>query len=400
MKTRLLNLAVELELELKGNILNFWIENALDKKYGGFYGYLSNDNSPLVTASKGSIQCSRILWTYSAAYRMFGDQEYLKMAEYAYDYLTEYFIDPEYGGVFWELEYTGEILNPKKQLYAIAFALYGMTEFYRASGNKDALGMAVNLYETIEANGFDNKNNGYTEAFSRDWQEIKDFRLSEKDTNECKSMNTHLHIMEAYESLYISHRDKRLKNSLENIVHLFLEKFIDKKNYHLSLFFDKSWTNKTDRISFGHEIECSWLLYRTARSLNNLSLINDVIPVSIRMAAGCAGAIDPDHGLIHEQDLNGKVTDTDKHWWPQAEAMVGFLNAYQVSGDPQFANLSLNSWEFISKYLINRKYGEWFSKVDRKGNPSTVLEKAGFWKSPYHNGRACMEIIRKVREEI
>ncbi|MCK5134994.1 MAG: AGE family epimerase/isomerase [Bacteroidales bacterium] len=386
----------ELEQELESNILSFWMKYTPDHAYGGFHGHVTHFNQTLEKANKGAIMNARILWTFAAAYRMYGEQAYLETAERAYQYIQDYFMDRELGGVFWELDYKGEVANSRKQIYAIAFVIYAMTEYRQACGNEQALKTAITLFEEIEAHALDPERNGYTEALARDWTPVADLRLSEKDDNESKTMNTHLHILEAYTNLYRVWKDHRLERALKNIIVLFIEKFVDPETHHLNLFFDDDWNLKSSLISYGHDIECSWLLHEAAEVLGQSDLIEKTEQVAVNMARKNFMGLDSDHGLFYELFPLENRLDTDKHWWPQAEAMVGYFNAFQLSGDEEFARKTINSWKFIQDKIIDRKYGEWYWSVNREGKPNTEKEKAGFWKCPYHNGRACMELSRRI----
>lgn len=396
MKKHLENLARELETNLKNNILSWWMEHTPDHKHGGFVGQVNLHNQILKNAPKGSILNARILWTFSAAYDMYRNEKYLEHARRAYDYILEYFIDPVHGGVFWEIDFTGKALNTRNQIYALAFMIYAMAEYYIVTGEEYALDTAIGLFKLIEKHSFDPKRNGYMEAFGRDWKPIDDLRLSEKDLNASKTMNTHLHILEAYTNLYRAWKCDETKKALENIIQLFVDRFIDPQTHHLNLFFDDDWNNKSDLISYGHDIECSWLLYEAAEMLGDEEHTRTVKEISIDIARQNITGLDKDHGLFYEYFPSEERIDTDKHWWPQAEAVVGFLNAYQLSGEDLFARKALNSWGFIKKFMIDHKEGEWFLKVNKEGLPYPTDEKAGFWKCPYHNGRACMEIIKRI----
>ncbi len=396
MKQQLENLARELEIELKSNILSWWMEHTPDHKNGGFVGQVNLHNRTVEKAPKGSILNARILWTFSAAYGMFRNEEYRVYASRAYEYILEHFIDPVHGSVFWEIDHTGRVLNPKNQIYALAFMIYAMAEYYLVTGNERALETAKGLFRLIEKHSFDSQKNGYMEAYGRDWKPIDDLRLSDKDLNASKTMNTHLHILEAYTNLHRAWKCAETKKALENIIHLFVERFIDPQTHHLKLFFDDDWNLKSDLISYGHDIEASWLLYEAAELLGKKELQSTVKQISVNIARQNFTGLDKDHGLFYEYFPTEDRIDTDKHWWPQAEAVVGFLNAYQLSGEDVFARKALDSWEFIKKYMTDRKEGEWFLKVNREGLPYPQDEKAGFWKCPYHNGRACMEIIKRT----
>ena len=192
----------EMQDVLQNNILHFWQTKMVDRENGGFYGRIDAQGVLHPKAEKGAILNARILWSFSAAYRVLGLPEYLEMATYAKDYFLEHFIDKEYGGVYWSVDYKGRPLNTRKQFYAIGFALYGLSEYARATGDREALDYAIALYECIEDHAFDKEYNGYIEAKTREWQPIADMRLSELDANFPKSQNTHLHIIEPYTNLY------------------------------------------------------------------------------------------------------------------------------------------------------------------------------------------------------
>ena len=394
------HLREEVEQELKGNILPYWMKFTRDQEHGGFHGHVTHFNQPVEKAHKGAIMNARILWTFAAAYRMYGDQTYLENAKRAYDYIQDRFLDRKMGGVYWELDYRGKVSAARKQIYAIAFVIYAMSEYWMACGEKEALQTAISLFGDIESHALDRDQNGYTEALTRDWLPLEDLRLSEKDDNESKTMNTHLHILEAYTNLLSIHKDPQLVNSLENIIRLFLDHFVDQDSYHLNLFFDDDWNLKSSLISYGHDIECSWLLQEAAEVLGNPELMEHTGLLAVNMARKNFEGLDKDGGLFYELFPFDNKLDTDKHWWPQAEAMVGFFNAYQLSGDKEFAGKALSSWRFIKEKLIDYQYGEWYWSVNRDGIPQTENEKAGFWKCPYHNGRACMEMVRRIDEII
>ncbi len=394
MNTKIELLKNELAEELTGNILPFWIHKMTDHENGGFLGQLDFQGRPVRHANKGGILNARILWTFSAAYRVFPKEEYLHMAHRAFQYLAENFLDPEYGGTYWELDYHGEVLNNKKQIYALAFTIYAFTEYYMLTGNSFALEAAKGLFQDIEMHAFDTKQKGYFEAFSRDWQPLEDLRLSEKDQNENKTMNTHLHILEAYTNLYRVWKDDLLEDQLRNLSGLFMDRFINSEG-HLNLFFDDNWNLKSDLVSFGHDIECSWLIQEAAIALNDDVLIEKSMKMAVKIAMKNIQGLDRDGGLFYEYFPSEDRWDTDKHWWPQAEAMVGYYNAFQVSGNEKFLNHVLKSWSFIQKYIVDHENGEWHWSVNKAGKPQVSEGKAGFWKCPYHNSRACIEIIRR-----
>ncbi len=392
---KIIQLRQELKDELTGNILPFWMSRAIDEKHGGFVGHIASNGEITQSANKGAVLNARILWTFSAACRIFGKDAYRKTADRAYQYFSNYFIDPVHGGVYWEINYLGEPVNDRKQIYAIAFAIYGLSEYYRITSDEDALDLAKELNNAIEKYSFDQARNGYFEAFARDWSPLADRRLSAKDQNENKTMNTHLHILEAYTNLYRVWKDDLLQQRLINLVQLFMDRFINAEG-HLNLFFDDDWNLKSDLVSFGHDIECSWLLQEAAEVSGDKMLIDKSRQLALRIAGRNRKGLDQDGGLFYEYFPSENRWDTDKHWWPQAEALVGYFNAFQVSGRQEFLDIALNGWAFIKRFLIDRENGEWHWSVDRAGNPNTKEQKAGFWKCPYHNGRACMEIWQRT----
>lgn len=385
--------------ELENNILPFWMDKMVDKKNGGFFGRISGDDVLYPDASKGAILNARILWTFSAAYRLLRKDAYLETATRAKCYLIDKFYDPEYGGIYWELDAQGNPLDTKKQIYAIGFAIYGLSEYVRATGDKEALEYAIKLFEVIEKYSFDSEKNGYLEALTRDWQPINDMRLSDKDENEKKTMNTHLHILESYANLYRVWKDERLKKQLKNLIEVFIYKILDKKTYHLNLFFEEDWTNKYHIFSYGHDIEASWLIHEAALVLDDKQLLKEVEPVIIQIAAAADEGLNPDGSMIYENFLDKKHIDRELHWWVQAENVVGHMNLYQHFGDEKALDIAADCWNFIKEKLVDKKEGEWYWSRMPDGTINRKDDKAGFWKCPYHNGRMCMEIIERFAEK-
>ena len=381
---------------VENNILKYWLDHAIDHENGGFYGFVDPQDQPVKTASKGSILNARILWTFSAAFKNIQKNDYYNAARRAYDFVTQYFMDKKFGGIYWEIDYQGNPINRRKQVYALAFAIYALSEYYQISQDPEALETALDLFGLIETHSFDHKMNGYTEALSENWRPIDDVRLSNRDANEKKTMNTHLHLLEAYTSLARVSRDKDVHNALLNLIKLFLEKIIDPHTYHFNLFFDENWFVKSTVISFGHDIEGSWLLHEAAEVYGDPDLISCVKEYSIRLLDAAISGLDSDGGLMYENDTANGHLDSDKHWWPQAEALVGLFNAYQITNNKQYLNYCFNSWKFIKDKMIDHVNGEWFGRVNRLGVPYIDDAKIDFWKCPYHNSRACFELLHRI----
>lgn len=414
----------EMQDVLENNILRFWLNQMMDYEHGGFYGRMAHDGELHPEAEKGAILNARILWAFSAAFRVLKHPEYLEAATRAKDYIIEHFIDQEYGGVYWSVDCEGNPLDTKKQFYAIGFMIYGLTEYARATGDREALDYALDLYDCIEEHAFDREHNGYIEACTREWGEIADMRLSDLDANYPKSQNTHLHIIEPYTNLlrclkeaqaqescdYVStigsvlpvgisvppQTISEVEGALRNLVDIFTEKILNKETNHLDLFFGMDWTRGAGHLeSYGHDIECSWLLHEAALVLGDQQVLNKVEPIVQAVAQASAKGLRPDGSLIHEANLDTGYVDDDLHWWVQAENVVGWYNIWQHFGDEEALNRAEKCWHYIKKQLIDYEHGEWYWSRHANGLLNTKDDKAGFWKCPYHNSRMCLEIIER-----
>lgn len=391
-------LKTELRVELD-SILRYWSENTIDDQNGGFIGQIDTNESKIEKAEKGSVLNARILWSFSSGYQITRNAEHKKLARRAFEFLSNYFYDTAYGGLFWSIHADKTPKDTKNQIYALAFAIYGLTEYYVISKDEKALTIAINLYLKIQKHSYDPLYKGYLEAFTRDWQPIDDLRLSNKDANEKKTMNTHLHIVEAYANLFKVWKDKGLRNDIVELLQTIEKNFFNTETGHLRLFFDENWIEKPDVISYGHDIEAAWLLLQCAEISEDEDLIANYKKHAIQMAEVTKEGLDTDGGLWYEFDPKKNELIAEKHWWVQAEALIGFYNAYQLTGDEQFLNLVFKNWDFIKKHILDKKNGEWFWGV--YGDYSLIeKDKAGFWKCPYHNSRACMELIERIKTGI
>lgn len=376
--------------ELTQNILPYWIGKMQDDVNGGFFGSIDGNEVLHAESNKGAVLNARILWTFSAAYRILKNEEYLKMARRAFDYITNHFVDPVNGGVFWELDYRGNVVSDKKQTYAQGFALYGFSEYYRATGDTKALELAKEFYYLLEK-CYDDVLGGYFEAYTKDWQPIADMRLSDKDANEKKTMNTHLHVLEPYTNLCRVWDDAGLKASQYRLIKIFTDKILDKETFHLNLFFDEEWNVKSPAISYGHDIEASWLLFEAAEVLGDKELLDEIKALSLKIADAASRGLSADGSLAYETK-DGEL-DAERHWWVQAEAVVGYMYAAKNSGKSEYVDKASRVWQYIQNNLVDTNNGEWIWSRLPDGSINTKDDKAGFWKCPYHNSRMCMEMI-------
>ncbi len=386
------------EQELRGNIIPFWLERTIDKENGGFWGRMSNDLDVEREADKGLILTTRILWTFSRLFARYRDPACRDMASRAYDYLIDKFWDPDAGGTYWMVDFKGRPVDTRKKTYGQAFTLYALSEYGTVFKHRSSLERAKALFALIEEKTRDPKYGGYFETFEKDWLSAADQRLSDVDMDEKKSMNTHLHLLEAYANLFRAWNDPLLARRLSDLLKIFLDHIVNTANWHLRMFFRENWESRSEKISFGHDIEASWLLCEAAGVLGDPAMIASVRQTARMMAMSVMeDGLDVDGGLLYEVE-KGEVIDDSKHWWPQAEALVGFLNAYQLTRERPFLDAAVASWQFIEGYIVDRRCGEWFWKVSREGIPDGEQYKVDAWKGPYHNSRACLEAISRLSE--
>lgn len=408
-RTEILQLRHEALECITGNILPFWLNHMQDQQRGGWYGQMTGRGKLLPDAPRGAILQARLLWTFAAAYRVLQHEEYLEAALRTKDYILRYFVDHQYGGTYWSVAADGQPLDTKKQFYAIGFMIYGFSELARATGDAEALTTALQLFDIIEQHAWDDVHGGYIEACQRDWQPIEDMRLSDKDENYPKSQNTHLHIIEPYANLCLALRaatdnkdtatglsnnqlhgaTQQVEAALRRLIALFTDRILNPATYHLDLFFAMDWSRMSETESYGHDIECSWLLHEAALVLGDKQLLEQVEPIVREVARASEKGLLNNGAMIHESG------DRDLHWWVQAEAVVGFLNIYQHFEDQAALQKALHVWKYIKAHLIDYQHGEWYWSVKADGTLNLDEDHAGFWKCPYHNSRMCLEILQR-----
>lgn len=404
--------------ELFQNILPYWDKYSKDEKNTGFFGKIDNDNVQDAECQRSIVMTSRFLWTYSAVARFTKDAKYLAMADFAYKVIIQKYFDKENDGVYWSIMPDGTPKVEKKQIYGQAFCCYGLSEYAAAIQElkKDeelaatAMNKALDIYNLLENHALDKENGGYIEACAKDWSQTNDMILSPKDMNCPKSMNTNLHVMEAYTNLYrtlpvVFSDSKSIQSevgqSLANLITVTQERIVQ-KNAHLGMFFDMDWNLLADEISYGHDIEASWLLWEAVCELKDEELKEQIRDDVIKMAeVALDEGFDKENGCLENFLLHSTTTpkrDRTRVWWNQAEAMNGFYNAWQMTGHQKYQEACIQQWNWIQNHQVDKTNGEWWSALDQNGTPILAEDKGGNWKTSYHNGRTCLELLRRSQE--
>jgi len=391
---RLSTLARNLDRELREDILPYWYQT-MDRRKGGFAGLVAVDGSLDLDAPKGLVMHSRHLWASSRAWLERRNPLDLAAARHAYDFLTGPLYDAEGKGFWWTVDAEGRPGIENKVLYGQAFAVYGLSQYSKATGDRQALDKALETFELLEKVGRDREFGGYYEAVDRFWTRPLVQALSEVDIPCAKSMNTNLHLLEAFSALYLTSGLPSVREALESLLRVFEEHILVTPE-HLGLYFDRDWKNLTDHVSYGHDVEASWLMTEAAGVLYGHDLPEARKEASIRLARKSLAVIQ-DHGGSLPNELHGGHFDTDRIWWVQAEALVGMVNGWELTGDEAFLTAAESVWAFIDRFLVDRLHGEWFWSVDARGRPHPDRPKGGLWKTSYHNGRACLEVIQRAR---
>jgi len=382
----------EVGRHLRDHILPFWMK-LKDEKNGGFFGQVNYDLSINKEAHKGGIAASRFLWSFSAAYRITQKREYLECAHHAYKFLVEKVYDHEHEGLYWLVDYQGNPVETQKHVYTQSFGVYALSEYYRATKKEEALHYANKIFQLIETSGFDEEFNAYKEEFDREWNELPNDKLSENGIIASITTNTHLHVLEAYTNLYKASPSLVVKERLTNLVDIFYEKIYDKETKYLHVFFDEQWNSLLNLKSFGHDIEASWLIDDALKALGlkEKKYVQMVIDIAYNIANA---AILKDGSLANEKHDNN--VDYTRVWWVQAEAMVGFQNAYERTKDEEFLRIVDGLWEYTKNNLVDkREGGEWFWSIEPDGK-TTERAIGEPWKTPYHNSRFCLEMMERI----
>ena len=385
--------------EVTGNILPWWMTYAVDNENGGFYGEVDNNNKPVEKADKFITLNARLIWTFSSAYRIFGDETYKEMADRAYGYFIRYFWDEETEGFHKNLDYQGGVLDDTKYIYGNAFAIYDLSEYARAIGSKEALLYAQRLQRRLELKPRDHTYKGYYEGTDREWNYSPWIMGVNRYPTDVKTMNTHLHLLEAYTCLFRVDQSPKLRAKLREHLYLMLNKIVDKDIHHFYYYQDRQWNPTSADISFGHDIEGSWLMLEAAEVLGEKEALEYAKRVCANMARACL-----EEGFTDEGAMAGEYHPETDHldvsrfgWWEQNETTVGFLNAWELTGEDRFLDAALKSYEFQDRYFVDHEKGGWFAVVDGKTKKPVYPRKVSGPVCPYHNGRMCFEIIERYR---
>lgn len=384
-------LKTEVKKHLENDLIPFW-QGMKDEVHGGFYGYLGYDLKLDRQAVKGCILNSRILWFFSNAYLLLGKTSLLDSARHAFVFLKEYCVDNQYGGVYWSLDYKGRPEDTTKHTYNQAFAIYALSSYYDASGDTQALAAARSLYQLVETRCRDEY--GYLEAFSRNFEPVDNHKLSGNGVMAERTMNTLLHVFEAYTELYRVSGEMQVAERLRFMLDIIADRVYNPRLGRQEVFFDRTWHTLADLYSYGHDIEAAWLIDRGLEILGDAVYTNKLSSVTKTITENIYNRAYTGHSLVNEAE-NG-IVDTTRVWWVQAEAVVGFLNGYQKYPEQKkYLEAAEDIWEYIKSSLIDRRKGsEWLPELDQDGRPAEkpIVEP---WKCPYHNGRMCFEVIRR-----
>jgi len=377
-------------------ILGFWRSQVLTAD-GKFHGRIDQEGKVEENASRGLVLAARLLWTFSKAHLsgLESKASTVSMVDDLYRFLVGTFWDNDYLGFYWMVDVHGAPVQAHKHLYGQAFALYALAEYYALSRKPEVLHWAQLTYEVIEDYGADRDRGGYLESFTQSFELDREARLSTINHGAPKTMNTHLHLLEAYTRLYQVWPNPHLRQRLSQLLNTVRTFIVDPETFHFRCFLDRDWNSLSSEASYGHDIEGSWLMLEAAIALDDAERVKDFEMLALKMVdAVWKEGVDADHGVMNE-GIDGRITDGGKDWWPQAEAVVGLVNAYQISGDLQYLERASLVWSFIERYVIDRKHGEWHGRLSRRAEPqpSNLVDA---WKCPYHNTRACLEVIQRL----
>jgi len=384
--------------DLANNLLLWWATHAVDEINGGFHGEVNADNTPNTRADRFLVLYARLLWTFSAAYAITHDATHKTLATRAYDYLTTHFYDICHGGFFLYTDEFGRVINDRKYTYGNAFAIYGLAEYARVFNHAPAKQLAHQTAALLDAKMWDTQYMGYFEIAGREWDYMPHITMHGNGTESQKTMNTHLHVLEAYANLLrleTPDDPSTLRHRVRTLLHLFADRIINRAGHHFHYYQARDWTVTNPNYSVGHDLEGSWLLHEAAQILNEPETLEDIRPLCIKMArAGYDIARAPHGGIYTEYDVHKQTYSPQFSWWEQAEGVVAFLHAYHQTGEEKFLQASAATLDFIEANFIDRTHGGWYIFPPAQGTPFPL--KASPYYCPYHNARMSIEIIHRL----
>lgn len=392
------DLSKDIQNHLYSKIIPFW-EGLKDDEFGGYYGLLDYELNLDKKAVKGCILNSRILWFFSNAAVRMKDETLLPYADHAFEFMKQYCFDKENGGVYWSLNYDGSVYDATKHTYNQAFAVYALSSYYEASGKKEAIKLAFELSDLIENTCKDE--GGYLEAFTADFKPESNEKLSENGVIATRTMNTLLHVFEAYTELYRVTKEAKVADRLNEMLVRFYNDIYNKDRHRLEVFFNDAYESLIDLHSYGHDIEAAWLIDKGLDVLGKAvdGEIKDKIVFMTQDIAQNVFRLAYDGKSLVCENENG-VDNQLRIWWVQCEAIIGFYNEYQKdAAKTDYADAAAAIWEYVKEHIVDRRPGsEWLSEVDENAVPATKKPIVEPWKCPYHNGRMCFEMIERIAE--
>ncbi len=397
--------AQRLQRELAHNVLPWWQASIFDAE-GRVLGGRANDGAVL-DAPRTAVLGTRLLWTFTTAQRRLGRHPALDLAaERALAWVRGTLTDPVHGGVFWSVDGDGQPVADHKQTYAQAFAIYALMAQHAADCAAQGLPLAavtpaaqdaLRLFDLLDTHAREGQTGGYMEACTRDWQPLPDATLSSDEPPAARSMNTLLHVLEAFTELLRCHRPPLVATRLRELIEIFLDRLWLPEQRCFGLFFSIDWRPMTTQVSWGHDIEAAWLLRRACDVLADDELTRRVDALVPQVAdAVLQGGVAEDGSVLGAGLFDGRVTDARRHWWCQAEAMVGFWDAWQLTGDPRFQRAAWRVWQHIDKHHVDPVGGDWIKTLDEQLHPVDSIPRAGPWECPYHHVRACVEMMERL----
>ena len=368
----------QLEDELTGNILPFWIRHAPDSEHGGFIGGLNNANE-ILDFPRSAVLTARILWTFSCAAREEDWPEYRAMADRAFLTLRERFVDEKFGGLYGAVNAAGVPVHRRKLAYAQAFGIYGLSEYFALTRDPAALELAIRLFRYVENHLGDVLHGGYFEGVTEEGTPDPFAQITDAEPEHRKSLNTLLHLLEAYTCLRNVWPDPSIQQRHETLLQTMLDRVVNRETGHFHLYFRADWSPLGHHISYGHDIEGAWLVREAAHLTAHPDAANEA---ALGLAEGVLkrGFMAP--GKLAFEGDQASIHDRQLHWWVHAEAMVGFYDAYQISGSSAYRDASHACWQTIQELFIDRNGGDWFKVLDEKGTPFFRSLKIGPWECP------------------